>query len=197
MWGAVAFWIVLYGAFLFFVPFYKKGQRRPASAYLAFVIAFALEMHGIPFSMYLIGALFGVKLPAGFLWGHTLQGYVGLLGMYVAIVLGITDFILVYLGWRDIHREYWSKESGEGELVTRGVYARIRHPQYTGFLLVTLAMLCEWATIPLLIMWPMMVVMYYRLALREERDMEREFGEEYVEYRRRTGMFVPRLASRA
>ncbi len=54
-------------------------------------------------------------------------------------------------------------------------------------------MLCEWATIPTLIMWPILAVMYYRLALREERDMEKEFGPAYTAYRRQTGMFLPRL----
>lgn len=49
----------------------------------------------------------------------------------------------------------------------------------------------EWAALPLLVMWPILIVLYYRLAKREERDMEKEFGQEYVEYRRRTSMFLP------
>ncbi len=75
--------------------------------------------------------------------------------------------------------------------MTTSIYRYIRHPQYTGFLLVTLGMLFEWATLPLLIMWPILLVVYYRLARREEADMEEEFGPAYAEYRRNTSMFVP------
>jgi protein-S-isoprenylcysteine O-methyltransferase Ste14 len=54
-------------------------------------------------------------------------------------------------------------------------------------------MLFEWATLPLLIMWPILIWLYVRLAKREEADMEAEFGAAYAEYRSRTGMFLPRL----
>lgn len=87
----------------------------------------------------------------------------------------------------------WSKEEGKGELVTNSIYAYIRHPQYTGFMLITLAMIFEWATLSLLIMWPLLMIIYYRLAKKEEADMEVEFGRQYAEYRRTTGMFLPRL----
>jgi protein-S-isoprenylcysteine O-methyltransferase Ste14 len=64
-------------------------------------------------------------------------------------------------------------------------------------MLITLGMIFEWATLPLLIMWPLLTVIYYRLAKKEEADMEVEFGRKYVEYRRRTGMFLPRLGATA
>jgi len=59
--------------------------------------------------------------------------------------------------------------------------------------MITFGMLCDWATLPMLIMWPIMAVLYYRLARREENDMVAEFGQAYEEYRRQTGMFLPRL----
>jgi protein-S-isoprenylcysteine O-methyltransferase Ste14 len=77
--------------------------------------------------------------------------------------------------------------------VNTGIYSLIRHPQYTGFMLITLGMLCDWATLPMLIMWPIMAVLYYRLARKEEADMEQEFGAQYQVYKSRTGMFLPRL----
>ena len=67
-WGAVIFFIIIYGGALLFVPFYKKMDKKPAGTYLAFVVAFAIEMHGIPFSMMLIGTLLGRYLPEGILW---------------------------------------------------------------------------------------------------------------------------------
>jgi methanethiol S-methyltransferase len=190
-WSAVIIWVILYGLFLAFIPFYKKSQSKPASVYLAFVIAFALEMFGIPFSLYVITWLFGFTPPEGVLWGHTLVKYIGFWGMYIGLLISFIGALLVIFGWKEIYRHYWSKEEGKGRLVKKGIYAYIRHPQYTGFLLITLGMLFEWVTIPLLIMYPMLCVLYYRLARREERDMEQEFGHEYIEYKRRTGMFLP------
>ena len=88
-------------------------------------------------------------------------------------------------------KQYWSKEEGKGKLVTSGINTYIRHPQYTGFFLITLGMICEWATLPVLIMWPLLLVLYYRLAKREEADMEKEFGAAYREYKRHTSMILP------
>jgi len=192
-WGAVVVWIAIYAVFLLFIPFYKKSQLKPAGTYIAFIVAFALEMFGIPFSMYAIGWAFGYTLPEGVLWGHTLGSYIGLSGMYIGLMVSLIGLGLVVVGWRQIHRGYWSKEEGSGKLITSGIYAYIRHPQYTGFFLITLGMMLEWATLPLIILYALLLVMYYRLARKEERDMAEEFGSEYAEYRARTKMFIPGL----
>lgn len=192
-WGAVVVWIAIYAVFLLFIPFYKKSQLKPAGTYIAFIVAFALEMFGIPFSMYAIGWAFGYTLPEGVLWGHTLGSYIGLSGMYIGLMVSLIGLGLVVVGWRQIHRGYWSKEEGSGKLITSGIYAYIRHPQYTGFFLITLGMMLEWATLPLIVLYALLLVMYYRLARKEERDMAEEFGSEYAEYRARTKMFIPGL----
>ncbi len=196
-WWSVLIWIVLSGVFILFIPFYQKSQRRPASVYLGFMIAMAFEMFGIPMSMYILSWVLGRALPEGFLWGHTLVKRIGYTGMYVGTVLIVIGIALVVLGWKEVYRRYWSKETGKGELVTNGIYRIIRHPQYTGFLLITLGMLLDWATLPMLIMWPIMVVLYYRLARKEEVEMEAEFGEAYRRYRMQTGMLLPRLRKTA
>lgn len=193
MWGAVVVWIAIYGVFILFVPFYKKSQWKPAGTFAAFVVAFAIEMFGVPFSMYAIGWAFGTQLPEGIFWGHTLQQYIGDAGSWAGGALSLLGVALVILGWKTIHSNYWSKEAGQGKLVTKGIYSLIRHPQYTGFFLITLGMMIGWATIPLIVLYTLLVVLYVRLARREEQDMEKEFGDEYVRYRKRTKMFIPYL----
>lgn len=190
-WVAMIIWAGFFLLFLLFTPFYKKSQRKPTSAYVAFVLALALEMFGVPLTMYVLTWLLGSRLPEGILWGHTLILYIGLTGTYIMYVLCLIGAILIIWGWRDIYKYYWRQDEGQGQLVTKGIYAYIRHPQYTGFLLITLGMLFEWATLPLLIMYPILLVIYYRLAKREEADMEAEFGEAYRQYRARTSMFIP------
>jgi methanethiol S-methyltransferase len=192
-WWNVVLWIVMFGLFLAFLPFYKKSQRKPASVYMAFIVAMAFEMFGIPMSMYILAWVFGNNLPDGILWGHTLNGLIGSAGLWIGTILILCGILLVVLGWKEVYKRYWSKEEGRGELITNGVYAYIRHPQYTGFLMVTLGMLFDWATLPMLIMWPILVMLYVRLAKREEKDMEGEFGEQYLAYRARTGLLLPRV----
>ena len=160
------------------------------------VVAFALEMFGVPMSMYVLTWVLGHTLPDRVLWGHTLIKYFGLSLTNIGIAIQIIGGITVILGWKEIYRQYWSKEQGQGQLVTRGIYHYIRHPQYTGFMLITFGMICEWATLPLLIMWPILALLYYKLARKEEADMEKEFGSSYLEYKQRTGMFLPRLSTR-
>jgi protein-S-isoprenylcysteine O-methyltransferase Ste14 len=196
-WLYMIIWIGLFAVMLLFVPFYKKSQRKPSSAYLAFIIALALEMFGVPLSMYAITWLIGTNLPDGVLYGHTLQPWIGHWGMYIGTLLMLIGVALIIVGWRVIYQRFWSKEAGEGQLVTEGIYSHIRHPQYTGFMLITLGMILDWATLPLLIMWPILLVVYYRLARREEQDMALQFGQAYLAYKARTGMFLPRLFGRA
>ncbi|NLO40634.1 MAG: isoprenylcysteine carboxylmethyltransferase family protein [Ruminiclostridium sp.] len=190
-WFGVVFFIVLYSLVLLFVPFYKKMDKKPKGTYLAFVIAFAIEMHGIPFSMWLVSWIIGKNLPEGVLWGHTLVLSIGHTGMYIGIALTLIALFLILNGWYNIYKKYWSQETGKGTLVTTGVYRYIRHPQYTGLLLISLGMILNWATLPMLILFPVMVFMYVRLAKKEEQDMLKEFGDDYRQYMTRTKRFIP------
>lgn len=193
---AVIVWIALYGVLLCFLPYYRKVGLKPKGAFAAFIIAFACEMFGIPFSVYIAGWLFGIVLPEGVFWGHTLYSLIGYWGMYIGILLMLIGAVMIISGWRVIHSEYWSKASGEGHLVDHGIYSRIRHPQYTGLFLISFGMIAEWATIPLVIMYPIIIILYIRLAKREERDMLERFGAEYERYMERTGRFFPKLVMR-
>ncbi len=192
-WGAVIFFILVYGIALLFIPFYKKMQRKPASTYLAFVVAFAIEMHGIPFSMNIIASIIGRSLPEGVLWGHTLISEIGYLGLYLNIIFACLGLLMIIFGWYQIYHGYWKKVKGSGHIVEDGMYKYIRHPQYTGLMLIALGMMLGWLTLTNLIIFPFMIYMYVRLAKKEEQDMIEEFGEAYVMYKKRTKMFIPKV----
>jgi len=112
-WFGVLFFTILYGVVLLFIPFYKKMDKKPAGTYLAFVLAFAIEMHGIPFSMYVISWIIGKNLPEGMLWGHTLVSSIGLWGMYINIGCAVIALFLVLNGWYNIYKKYWSKKPAQ------------------------------------------------------------------------------------
>jgi protein-S-isoprenylcysteine O-methyltransferase Ste14 len=55
--------------------------------------------------------------------------------------------------------------------------------------------LFQWPTILTLVMFPILVLMYVRLARREERESLEYFGEAYAAYMARTPAFIPRRSS--
>jgi protein-S-isoprenylcysteine O-methyltransferase Ste14 len=67
---------------------------------------------------------------------------------------------------------------------------RIRHPQYVGFILVMLGFLLQWPTLLTLAMFPVLVVMYIRLARHEEKEALASFGEVYRDYMARVPGFI-------
>ena len=73
-----------------------------------------------------------------------------------------------------------------------GPYARLRHPQYVAFVLILLGFLAQWPTLLTLLMFPVLVFMYGRLARSEESEMEARFGDEYRAYASHTPRFWPR-----
>src|SRR3990167_170522 len=81
----------------------------------------------------------------------------------------------------------------QGQLAQSGLYARVRHPQYIGFVLIMFGFLLQWPTILTLLMFPVLLFMYGRLALTEERDSAARFGLVWQEYASRVPRFVPRL----
>jgi len=190
-WYAVIIFIIIYGSVLLFMPFYSKMEKKPKGVYLAFVIAFAIEMHGIPFSMYLISIVIGRYLPEGILWGHTLIGSVGYLGLYLNIILVVIGMLIIIIGWYHIYHGYWKKVKGRGHVCQSGIYRYIRHPQYTGLMFIALGMLAGWATLTNILLFPVIVYMYVRLAKKEEAMMIEEFHEEYRLYQEKTKKFIP------
>jgi protein-S-isoprenylcysteine O-methyltransferase Ste14 len=82
-------------------------------------------------------------------------------------------------------------------LATAGLYARIRHPQYVGFVLIMFGFLVQWPTLVTLIMFPILVTMYALLARREEAESEVTFGGAWRDYAARTPRFLPRFPGSA
>ncbi len=59
--------------------------------------------------------------------------------------------------------------------------------------MILLGFLLQWPTLLTLVMFPVLLVMYGRLAVSEERDMHKEFGAAYEAYALATPRFIPRL----
>ena len=77
-------------------------------------------------------------------------------------------------------------------IVTTGVYSIIRHPQYFGGLLAHVGisfLLSGWYS---LLATPLMVVLVYLISKKEEKELVKEFGKEYKDYKKKAPMLIPR-----
>jgi protein-S-isoprenylcysteine O-methyltransferase Ste14 len=81
-------------------------------------------------------------------------------------------------------------------VATKGFYTIIRHPQYLGLGLAALGLVIMWPRFLTLTLFAVMLFLYYLLAKDEEHRMINCFGEGYIAYMNRTGMFLPRFIER-
>lgn len=185
-------------AFSFFKPRTARDWRS-FGAFSAFIVALFTEMYGFPLTIYFLSGWLQSQYP-GVDWfahdsGHLPEMLFGWRGnphfgpfhlLSFAFIGG--GFILLSASWRVLYQA-----QRMSVLATSGPYARIRHPQYVGFVLIMIGFLFQWPTILTLAMLPILLIMYWRLALHEEREVEAEFGNDYRQYAARVPRFLPNL----
>lgn len=194
VWGFAAIMIVV-ASWVLYRYLAPKTWREWAGAGLvqAFIIALYAEMYGFPLTIYLMVRFFGLDrahLDAN-LWSTVLG--VGELGMMISMVLG---YVLLFVGigvfaqgWRELYRAQKEKR-----LATNGLYAFVRHPQYTGLFIGLFGEgVVHWPTIFSVALFPVIVLVYWLLARNEEKRVLEDYGDEYRAYRRRVPMFLPRI----
>lgn len=199
LWGLVILnsAVFIFFAFSFFKPQTQRDWRS-FGAFSAFIVALFVEMYGIPLTIYLLAGWLQSRYPgldpfahdAGHLWS-TIFGLGGnphfsVLHILSSLLIG-GGFWLLASAWRVLYAAQRS-----GELAVTGPYARIRHPQYVAFVLIMFGFLLQWPTLLTLAMFPVLLWMYGRLAVQEERDMEHRFGDDWRGYAAATPRFIPR-----
>ena len=200
LWSLVVINSVIFIIFAFsFTKPRTPRDWRSFSAFSAFIVALFVEMYGFPLTIYLFSGWLVRRYPGvDFLShdaGHLLNTLIGwkidphfdpLHILSNILIFG--GFILLSAAWKVLYDAQRTKT-----LATTGPYAYVRHPQYDGFILIMLGFLFQWPTLITLIMFPILVTMYVKLAYREEREVLAEFGDTYHRYRLRTPAFIPRI----
>jgi protein-S-isoprenylcysteine O-methyltransferase Ste14 len=189
-------------AFSFFKPKSKRDWRT-FGTFSAFIVALFVEMYGFPLTVYLLSGWLAIRFPgvdflshdAGHIW-YRIFGFEGdphLNPIHIlSNVLIVAGFFLLAGAWRVLY-----KAQHDGTLATTGPYARIRHPQYAAFIVIMTGFLLQWPTLVTLVMFPILVTFYVRLAHREEREVAAEFGETWARYASATPRWFPRLGRSA
>lgn len=190
-WGMKAAIIInatLFLLFILFLPYRDRIEWRSKGMLSAFILALFAEMFGVPLLIFLLqplGAdytlwdtlgLGGIKSSVYYFSKHWPTRAIG-------VWMTLCGMLLVFLGWMKIH-----KSQG---LVTSGIYRFMRHPQYTGIFLIITGWMFRWLNPTILIMYPILLILYYRLARREENQVLKEFGDAYIRYKETTPMFLP------
>jgi methanethiol S-methyltransferase len=185
-------------AYSFFKPTTTRDWRS-FGAFSAFLVALFAEMYGFPLTIYLLSGWLQSRYP-GIDWfshdaGHLLEmmfgwrvnPHFGPFHLLSFILIG-GGFWLIAAAWRVLYDAQQHRS-----LAINGPYSYVRHPQYVGFILVMLGFLVQWPTLLTLAMFPVLVVMYVRLARTEEREAVAEFGDAYRAYMKNVPGFLPRL----
>jgi protein-S-isoprenylcysteine O-methyltransferase Ste14 len=170
---------------------------RSLGTFSAFIVALFVEMYGFPLTIYFLSGWLQSVMPETDLLAHN-NGHLwySLLGLdgnphfnpfhLLSNILILAGFIIVYKSWKVLYAA-----QQEGALATTGPYNYVRHPQYVGFVLVMVGFLFMWPTLLTLVMFPVLVAVYVRLARREEDTVREEFGESYDRYWNRVPPFIP------
>ncbi len=180
-----------------FTKFKTKRDWRSFGAFSAFVVAYFTEMYGFPLTIFLFSGWLSKHYPGINLYGHDtghlLHTLFGMKGNPHFDVFHILSNILIFGGLYIVYSA-WStlyQAQKNNQLATTGLYAKVRHPQYDGFILVMVGFLLQWPTLITLIMFPILVYVYVRLAHQEEKETLAEFGDAYKRYAEVTPAFLP------
>lgn len=162
---------------------------RTFGSFAAFVIALFAEMYGFPLTIYFLASRFGSQFPqlnfthaSGHLWevllGNTGDPHVSIFHLISNLFI-VGGILLIASAWKVLYQAVKKKT-----LATTGPYRYIRHPQYSGFILIIIGFLLQWPTLITLIMAPFLIFRYIRLASQEETYMLKTFGQSYIKYKK-------------
>jgi len=76
-------------------------------------------------------------------------------------------------------------------VVTTGVYSIVRHPQYFGGLLAHIGFSFLLSGLYSLLATPLVIAVIYIISWKEEKELIKEFSQEYEDYRSKVPMMIP------
>lgn len=116
---------------------------------------------------------------------------------WIAAIVAVLAFAATVKCWRRMGKD-WRMDVGidrKTDLITDGLFARVRHPIYAFSILLVLCSATIVPTAPMLVVAAVNVGLVHIKARNEERHLAGVHGDAYTQYLRRTGRFVPRRSA--
>jgi protein-S-isoprenylcysteine O-methyltransferase Ste14 len=124
-----------------------------------------------------------ITFPRFFPWDYWIS-------VLIAIIILIPSLTLMIIGIRDAGKE--TMRPSKDHTLYGGIYEKIRHPQALGEV-------WTWWIAPFLLNSPFLALysiialpIFYLFCVFEEKDLELRYGQAYIDYKQRTGMFIPK-----
>ncbi len=143
--------------------------------------------------------LFLLAIPVVYFTNTTyLDTYAKDIIMWVAISLSIIGFILRAIAIGTTPKGTSGRNTKEGQVAeslnTTGIYSIVRHPLYVGNYFMWIGIVLFTFNFAFVVIVTLAFWLYYeRIMFAEERFLERKFGDNYMEWARRTPAFIPCL----
>ena len=105
---------------------------------------------------------------------------------------GLTLFAAWYLA-RGGMKAVFGTQREKPEVISGGVFRIVRHPIYTGAILFYLTAILSTLSLVSAAYWLLVIGFYIFISRYEEGILTETFGNDYLEYKKKTGMLFPKL----
>lgn len=183
-WHVALAMVLLFLAFLVPLTWRRKAKWTEYGLVGAFFVSLFIEMFGVPLTLLFASRFLpqpDLDLPPNAVNLPILDMGLSWPMLHGGVVTGV-GLAIIAVGWFQLYRAVKSQT-----VVTTGVYAFSRHPQYVGFILVLLGWVIGWPTLLTLGMAPLLVWQYVRVCRKEEADLDPSL---YADYRARVPMLL-------
>ena len=103
----------------------------------------------------------------------------------IRLILFIIIIVIAFVFIRTSHNILFRQPENKDDLITDGILGHVRHPMYFGVLLIYLACLFLSISLISIAIWIIVFIIYDGLATFEEKQLEKLFGQEYIEYKKK------------
>ena len=173
---AVGYWFLIHP----FIAFWRKLGRAPT-----FTIVFGLWVMSAYGIVQMADTILSIEFGTNyFLWPLALVLY----GVSVRIEIACRKHLKfkTLVGAPEL-----ASDGRGGELLSEGIYGRVRHPRYVSIMLGITAFALFANYLASYILLPLSAVGLYLVTVLEERELRARFGDEYVRYSERVPRFFP------
>jgi protein-S-isoprenylcysteine O-methyltransferase Ste14 len=116
----------------------------------------------------------------------------------LGVILLVTGYV-IHLGYAHKEMKKYGVQAHQhsmqvGTLITSGPYSRVRHPGYSGLVLIYFGFALGFAVVWMLVPAVIFTILTCLTAIKEEEFLKERFGKEYEEYARRVPWrFIPKI----